>query len=318
MNAPKMPTRGDRGAPKFIGEPDDLPRFFADVERVANGVGLSDRELMMWSCRYAQRITDEELWKTSPAFCSPDGTWEMFKKHASMMTKYPFEGYPAQTSSEDLVPRVYTQGSRRIPPPPKYVEEERKEEGAEDYRSPPRPPFQFRHITRHPREDRIVIEKKPTQQSKSTSNRTRSLSKGIREGPRSVSTPERPSPLEKPRREGQSQGPASPQSPTHTSRTLASHRQDEERAGGPGTTSMPVSPVPSPKVHTTMKEQTRVQRKHARNLEPTRTVEFKVIVTAPGNDSVVAQDTVIHTGTSPGVFLKPPLYRRWGIQRRIR
>ena len=41
----------------------------------------------------------------------------MFKKHASMMTKYPFEGYPAQTSSEDLVPRVMTQGIRRIPPP---------------------------------------------------------------------------------------------------------------------------------------------------------------------------------------------------------
>ena len=62
---------------------------------------------------------------------------------------------------------------------------------------------------------------------------------------------------------------------------------------------MPVSPVPSPKVHADINERARVQRQHARNLNSTQTVEFKVSRTAPANDSVVAQDTVIHTSTSP-------------------
>ena len=352
MNKPKMPTRGDRGAPKFIGVPDELPRFFDDVERVAKGVGLSDREMMMWACRYTQRITDEETWKTARAFGASDGTWEMFKKDvyrmypeligkrpmdeeekatflreklmwdrveqiASRLKGYPFEGYPTQTSSKDLIPRVYTQGIERTPSPPKRneskldgkdtasrvdvdVEVESKKEGAEDYGSPPRPPFQFRHIAQCPRKDQVVTETKSTQQSKSTSNRTGSLSQKLRrEGSRSVSTPERPSPLEKPRREGHSQGPASPQSPTHTSQRLGPHRKDEERAGGPGTTSMPVSPVPSPKVHSCINERARVQRQHARNFKSTRTVEFKVTETTPANDSVEAQDTVIHTDASP-------------------
>ena len=65
MNSPKMPTRGDRRAPIFIGESDELPRFFDDVENVANGVGLTDRELMIWACRYTKRLTDEETWKTA-------------------------------------------------------------------------------------------------------------------------------------------------------------------------------------------------------------------------------------------------------------
>ena len=67
-------------APKFNGESDELPRFFEDMESVSEGLGLSDKEMMSWACRYVKRLSDEEVWKTTRAYVSARGTWEEFKK----------------------------------------------------------------------------------------------------------------------------------------------------------------------------------------------------------------------------------------------
>ena len=75
-----MPQRGERMAPKFNGESDELPRFFEDMESVSEGLGLSDREMMSWACRYVKRLSDEEVCKTTRAYVSARGTWEEFKK----------------------------------------------------------------------------------------------------------------------------------------------------------------------------------------------------------------------------------------------
>ena len=76
----RMPQRGERMAPKFNGESDELPRFFEDMESVSEGLGLSDKEMMSWACRYVKRLSDEEVWKTTRAYVSARGTWEEFKK----------------------------------------------------------------------------------------------------------------------------------------------------------------------------------------------------------------------------------------------
>ena len=73
-----MPRRNERGAPTFSGQPEDLERFFQDVEIVSEGCQLDDRRLMRWACTYA-RTQDEDMWQKLPAFTDPLGTWVDFK-----------------------------------------------------------------------------------------------------------------------------------------------------------------------------------------------------------------------------------------------
>ena len=47
----RMPLLGERRAPSFNGESEELPRFFDAVEIAAEEVGLGDREKMVWACR---------------------------------------------------------------------------------------------------------------------------------------------------------------------------------------------------------------------------------------------------------------------------
>ena len=51
MNRPRMPMRGERSAPKFMGRPEELPRFFRDVESLAEEGELDDEEMVKWACR---------------------------------------------------------------------------------------------------------------------------------------------------------------------------------------------------------------------------------------------------------------------------
>ena len=81
----RMPQRGERRAPVFTGESEELPRFFDGVEVAAEEAGLRDKEMMIWACRYVQKLTDEETWKTAEAFESANGTWEEFKKELYRM-----------------------------------------------------------------------------------------------------------------------------------------------------------------------------------------------------------------------------------------
>ena len=55
----RMPQRGERRAPVFTGESEELPRFFDGVEVAAEEAGLRDKEMMIWACRYVQKLTDE-------------------------------------------------------------------------------------------------------------------------------------------------------------------------------------------------------------------------------------------------------------------
>ena len=81
----RMPQRGERMAPKFNGESDELPRFFEDMESVSEGLGLSDREMMSWACRYVKRLSDEEVWKTTRAYVSARGTWEELDRKSTRL-----------------------------------------------------------------------------------------------------------------------------------------------------------------------------------------------------------------------------------------
>ena len=63
----RMPLLGERRAPSFNGESEELPRFFDAVEIAAEEVGLGDREKMVWACRYVKKLTDEETWRTADA-----------------------------------------------------------------------------------------------------------------------------------------------------------------------------------------------------------------------------------------------------------
>ena len=47
----RMPQRGERRAPVFTGESEELPRFFDGVEVAAEEAGLRDKEMMIWACR---------------------------------------------------------------------------------------------------------------------------------------------------------------------------------------------------------------------------------------------------------------------------
>ena len=97
----RMPQRGERRAPVFTGESEELPRFFDGVEVAAEEAGLRDKEMMIWACRYVQKLTDEETWKTAEAFESANGTWEEFKKEIYRM--YPgCEGDKRYTRSDLL------------------------------------------------------------------------------------------------------------------------------------------------------------------------------------------------------------------------
>ena len=60
--------RHEDEAPAFYGNPEELLKFFEDVEFLAEEVESSDREMMVWACRYTENWRDEELWKTSDAF----------------------------------------------------------------------------------------------------------------------------------------------------------------------------------------------------------------------------------------------------------
>ena len=85
MNRPSMPMRGERRAPKFMGKPEELPRFFRDVESLAEEGELDDEEMVKWACRYVESVSEEETWKSARAYGSARYTWEDFKKEIFQM-----------------------------------------------------------------------------------------------------------------------------------------------------------------------------------------------------------------------------------------
>ena len=107
-----MPQVGERRAPVFNGESEELPRFFDAVEVVAEGAGLGDRDRMLWACRYVKKLTDEETWKTARAFMSATGTWEEFKKEIYRM--YPGSEGDRRYTRSDLLRLVEDWGDKGI------------------------------------------------------------------------------------------------------------------------------------------------------------------------------------------------------------
>ena len=162
----------------------------------------------------------------------------MFKKEVLTLTRYPFEGYPAQTSSEDLVPRVMTQGIRRIPPP-EYT--------------------------------RFELDGKDTSQKRDVE---------VEEGMREEEAEDYGVGVEEPSSDGHTIGPMSSLGqqipPLLPLQFRHSHRQSMERTGGPGTTSMPVSPVPPPKEPPGSNNGARMQQQHAHSLDVLETLTWSI------------------------------------------
>ena len=111
MNRPsRMPMRGERRAPKFIGKAEELPRFFSDVENLAEEAELDDEEMVKWACRYVESVAEEETWKTARAYGSAKYTWEDFKKEIFQM--YPGSDGEYKYRRADLL-RIVAERSRR-------------------------------------------------------------------------------------------------------------------------------------------------------------------------------------------------------------
>ena len=51
----RMPQRGERRAPVFTGESEELPRFFDGVEVAAEEAGLGDKEMMIWDLNLSKK-----------------------------------------------------------------------------------------------------------------------------------------------------------------------------------------------------------------------------------------------------------------------
>lgn len=63
-NPPMMPFSGERGAPSYKGDPDELPRFLDHVSMLGMRHGVGGEDLIGWAQRYAD-VRTAELWNLS-------------------------------------------------------------------------------------------------------------------------------------------------------------------------------------------------------------------------------------------------------------
>lgn len=68
-NPPMMPFSGERGAPSYKGDPDELQRFLDHVREVGARHGVRGEDLIPWAVQYAD-VQSGELW---------DLSWDEFK-----------------------------------------------------------------------------------------------------------------------------------------------------------------------------------------------------------------------------------------------
>ena len=83
----KMPTRNHHSAPKFDNKPTSLSPFLDEVEQLAESCGLTQKQYIEWTIRYAPN-EERELWEMQESVGTED--WEQFKKEL-------FELYPGST-----------------------------------------------------------------------------------------------------------------------------------------------------------------------------------------------------------------------------
>ncbi|KAF8816731.1 hypothetical protein BYT27DRAFT_7063348, partial [Phlegmacium glaucopus] len=79
-----MPSRYDPSAPKFDGKPSSLIRFLDEIAQLGTQHGLSQRELIIWTIRYAP---DEEYELWSMQTSANMSNWANFK--AELINLYP-------------------------------------------------------------------------------------------------------------------------------------------------------------------------------------------------------------------------------------
>ncbi|EKM74032.1 hypothetical protein AGABI1DRAFT_95917 [Agaricus bisporus var. burnettii JB137-S8] len=97
-NQPRhMPSRYDRNAPKFDGNPRSLKRFFEDIEVLARDCGITPGEQIAQTLRYLDG-GDYEAWKSRPSAFGND--WNEFKQQ--VMDMYPGSEEDSLYSVTDL------------------------------------------------------------------------------------------------------------------------------------------------------------------------------------------------------------------------
>lgn len=85
--AKTMPSRSHHSAPKFDGKPASLSIFIDEIELLAGSSGLSNKQTIEWTIRYAPS-DERELWQLQNSVGTED--WEQFKKEI-------FDLYPGST-----------------------------------------------------------------------------------------------------------------------------------------------------------------------------------------------------------------------------
>lgn len=111
--AANPPPRGARGAPSFDGsEPDELPRYFEDIETIVSNAGLQNDADKIRYAEYYATIKVVRLWRTVPELKRQNPGWNQVKIEITKL--YPSLEAGERYSRGDLEELVAAWGRRGI------------------------------------------------------------------------------------------------------------------------------------------------------------------------------------------------------------